>query len=114
MILCRKGSRSNVRDEINMRWACVCDRILFERHKGDGKRTYIKLFVRKSDHEKISRVAVDLVRVCVVVTLSSRYHHVVVASSSCRRLPGERILIGKGIVCERRVERRRGSCARPR
>ena len=90
MILCRKGSRSNVRDEINMRWACVCDRILFERHKGDGKRTYIKLFVRKSDHEKISRVAVDLVRVCVVVTLSSRY----LTLSSLRR----RVVVSPGSV----------------
>jgi len=37
MISCRKGARSNVRDEIDMRSPCVCDRILFERRKGDGK-----------------------------------------------------------------------------
>ena len=37
MISCRKGARSNVRDEIDMRSPCVCDRILFERRKGDGQ-----------------------------------------------------------------------------
>jgi hypothetical protein len=36
MISCQKGARSN-RDEIDMRSPCVCDRILFKRHKGDGK-----------------------------------------------------------------------------
>jgi len=37
MISCQKVTRSNVRDEIDMRSSCVCDKILFERHKGDGK-----------------------------------------------------------------------------
>ena len=36
MISCRKGARSNVRDEIDMR-SPVFDRILFERRKGDGQ-----------------------------------------------------------------------------
>jgi hypothetical protein len=37
MISCRKGARSNLRDEIDMRLPYVCDRVFFERRKGDGK-----------------------------------------------------------------------------
>ena len=33
MISCRKGARSNARDEID-EIACVCDRILFEKAQG--------------------------------------------------------------------------------
>ena len=32
-----KRRKIDVRDEINMRSPCVCDRILFKRSKGDGK-----------------------------------------------------------------------------
>ena len=112
MISCRKGARSNVRDEIDMRSPCVCDRILFKRRKGDGKESISSSLLGKvtmkryqglqdRDFESINCeqraqpssfvvLYVDLVRVWrggVVVASSSRRRRVVVASSS-RRVRG--------------------------
>ena len=112
MISCRKGARSNVRDEIDMRSPCVCDRILFERRKGDGKEAISSSLLGKvtmkryqglqdRDFESINCEQrakpssfvvpyVDLVRVWrggVVVASSSRRRRVVVATSS-RRVRG--------------------------
>ncbi len=108
MISCRKGARSNVRDEIDMRSPCVCDRILFERRKGDGKEAISSSLLGKvtmkryqglqdRDFESINCeqraqpssfivLYVDLVRVWRGAS-SSRRRRVVVASSS-RRVRG--------------------------
>ena len=116
MISCRKGARSNVRDEIDMRSPCVCDRILFERRKGDGKEAISSSLLGKvtmkryqglqdRDFESINceqraKPSSFVVPYVVVVrvwrgALLSRRRHVVVASSSrrCHVVSGERILI---------------------
>jgi hypothetical protein len=108
MISCRKDARSNVRDEINMRSPCVCDKILFKRRKGDGKEAISSSLLGKvtmkryqglqdRDFESIkceqrAKPSSFVVQYVIVVrvwrgTLLSRRCRVVVASSS-RRLRG--------------------------
>ena len=116
MISCRKGARLNVRDEIDMRLPYVCDRVFFERRKGDGKEAISSSVLGKvtmkryqglqdRDFESINceqraKPSSFVVPYVVVVrvwrgALLSRRRHVVVASSSrrCHVVSGERILI---------------------
>jgi hypothetical protein len=103
MILCRKGARSNVRDEIDMRSPCVCDRILFKRRKGDGKEAISSSLLGKvtmkryqglqdTDFESINceqraKPFSFVVQYVVVVRVwRGRRCRVVVTSSSCRRV----------------------------